>query len=92
MARESNGGPVYFFQPDERLLGATFFYLGKESPVLMRGESFPEEFGKAPGTIVIEKGVSTWNKPSAARLEKMGFHLRFQIGKDRRYLVYSKKY
>jgi len=57
---QGTNGPVYLANPSERLLGASFFYLGKRTPVLNDRDLLAGRFEDRPGaTLVITMMMMT---------------------------------
>jgi len=53
VSSQRTNGPIYLVGPSERILGASFFYLGKRMPVLNRKDFLLGRFEDQPGTTLV---------------------------------------
>lgn len=77
VSTQQTDGLVYLIHPSEALLGASFFYLGKRTPVLNEKDLLLERFTNQPGTTFVI--YSYWDDDQLpSNLRSKGYRLIFQ--------------
>jgi 4-amino-4-deoxy-L-arabinose transferase-like glycosyltransferase len=74
---QGTNGPVYLANPSERLLGASFFYLGKRTPVLNDRDLLAGRFEDRPGTTLVINYYYD-DDQLLSNLRSKGYRLLFQ--------------
>ena len=90
VSSQQTNGPVYLVHPSEALLGASFFYLGKRTPVLNEQDLLLGRFINQPGTTLVINFYSH-DDQLLSTLRSKGYRLLLQkkYGKAAGVFVYS---